>query len=80
MAAVQVDFQSGGSRPDAEPARAPSADVDVEREVTRRHLIDAVTRIALVVLYMAFSIFRDRRAAVVPLRAADDWTPPPAAS
>lgn len=77
MAAVQVDFQAQGARADTpDPRPATSGSVEIEREVTRRHLIDAVTRVVLVVLYMAFSMFRERRAAVVPLRPADDWAPP----
>lgn len=57
--------------------RQARAQVEVEREVTKRHLIEAVTSIVVVVLYMVFTLVRDREAGVVVLDpdegAEDDW-------
>lgn len=64
---------ASGSRSDASSERR-SAVVDVEREVTKRAMIEAVTSVVLVVLYMAFSFLRERDPGVVALdRGADDW-------
>ena len=54
------------------------ADVEIEREVTKRHLIEAITSVVVVVLYMAFTLLRDRDSGVVVLDEdnrgpADDW-------
>ncbi len=57
--------------------RQSRAQVEIEREVTKRHLIEAVTSIVVVVLYMVFTLVRDREAGVVVLdpdeSAEDDW-------
>ncbi len=60
-------------RPDVDPV-----EVEIEREVTKRHMIEAISSIVVVVLYMAFTLLRDRDAGVVVLDerdkgAADDW-------
>lgn len=53
--------------------------VEIEREVTKRHLIEAITSIVVVVLYMAFTLVRDRESGVVVLDESegggpeDDW-------
>lgn len=53
---------------------ASSKGADIEREVTKRKLIEAITSIVLVLLYMAFSLLRDRDPGVIALDgAADDW-------
>ena len=49
-----------------------SADVEVEREHTTRALIEAITRLVVVVLYMVFTLVRERDAGVVALDPADD--------
>lgn len=53
-----------------------SAAVEVEREVTKRHLIEAVTSVVIVILYMAFSLLQSRDRGVVTLGSGspdDDW-------
>lgn len=52
--------------------RRGSADVEIEREVTKRALIDAATRLIVVVLYMVFTLVRERDAGVVALDPEDD--------
>lgn len=47
-------------------------DVEIEREVTKRAMIEAVTRLLVVVLYMAFTLLREREAGVVALDPEDD--------
>lgn len=47
---------------------------EVEREKTRQALIQGVVTVVLVLLYMAYSLLRDRSASVMPIGgAADDW-------
>lgn len=49
--------------------------VEVEREITKRRIIEAVTSVVLVILYMAFAMLRDRDPGVVALDgSAGDWT------
>ena len=48
-----------------------SADVEIEREHTKRALIEALTRLVTVVLYMAFTLIRERDAGVVALDPSD---------
>lgn len=55
---------------DDEPASTTAA---VEREITKRRLIEAVTSVVLVVLYMVFTVVRERAPGVVALQPADDW-------
>ena len=57
-----------------------AADVEVEREHTKRALIEAITRLVVVVLYMVFTLVRERDAGVVALEPdgadlgpEDDW-------
>ena len=48
--------------------------VEVEREITKRAVIQAVTSVVMVLLYMAYAFIRDREPGVVSLDgAADDW-------
>lgn len=56
------------------------ARVEIEREITKRHLIEAISSIVVVLLYMAFTLFRERGDHVVVLDddnddkgPADDW-------
>lgn len=46
---------------------------EIEREITKRRMIESITSVVLVVLYMAFSLVRDRDPGVVALDGADDW-------
>ncbi|MFK7929214.1 MAG: hypothetical protein AB8H79_13555 [Myxococcota bacterium] len=57
-------------------ARRGQADVEIEREVTKRALIEAVSRLVVVVLYMAFTLVRERDAGVVALDPEDDGLGP----
>lgn len=55
-------------------AEGTGARAEVEREKTRQALIQGVVTVVLVLLYMAYSLLRDRRASVLPIGgAADDW-------
>lgn len=47
--------------------------VDIEREVTKRAVVEAVTQVVLVILYMIFAFVRDREPGVVSLDGSDDW-------
>ncbi|HHO54684.1 MAG TPA: hypothetical protein ENK18_28380 [Deltaproteobacteria bacterium] len=80
MSAVEVEFAEG----DEETSRGPdgSRDPDIgdatdplsQREITYRVLIRSVTNVLMVVLYMAFTLLRDRDSGVVVLDSeADDW-------
>jgi hypothetical protein len=90
MSAVEVEVAedmpgSDGPEPEAPrrakkaasppPPRAP-VEVEIEREVTKRQLIQSVSTILVVILYMVFTLLRDREAGVVvvdPDDASDDW-------
>ncbi len=48
--------------------------VDVEREITKRRIVESVTSVVLVILYMAFAMLRDRDPGVVALDGSSgDW-------
>jgi hypothetical protein len=75
---VDDDFEAEEEAP--RRRRRSSVEVEIEKEVTKRALIDAVTRLLVVVLYMAFTLFREREAGVVALDPddgdggpEDDW-------
>ncbi|MBN2797528.1 MAG: hypothetical protein JXX28_00110 [Deltaproteobacteria bacterium] len=79
-ASVEVEVEDSVEEEPPRSGRAPrpeasSARVEVEREVTKRHLIEAVTSVVVVVLYMAFSLLRDRDRGVVVVDGGpeDDW-------
>jgi hypothetical protein len=90
MGAVDVEVAEDGASspgPEAEPRRKSTrsstpprerdaVEVEIEREVTKRQLIQSVTTLLVVLLYMVFTLLRDREAGVVvvdPDDAADDW-------
>lgn len=52
--------------------RRSNVDVEIEREVTKRAIIESVTRLLVVLLYMAFTLIREREAGVVALDPEDD--------
>lgn len=68
MTDIPVETSSSASK------RGPTPVIDVEREVTKRALIEAVTSVVLVVLYMLYSFLRDRDPGVVALDGSDDWS------
>jgi hypothetical protein len=47
-------------RPRGRRPSASAVEVDIEREVTKRHLIEAISSVVVVVLYMLFTLLRDR--------------------
>lgn len=57
--------------------RGVPVEVEIEREVTKRQLIESVTQIVVVILYMVFTLLRERDAGVVVLDPdegpEDDW-------
>ena len=55
--------------------RATSAEVEIEREVTKRQIIESVTSVLVVILYMVSTPVRDRDAGVVVIDPdeRDDW-------
>lgn len=84
-----VSGQRAGPEPEADPDPDPDrgrrkrrrrdgpndATVEVEREVTKRQLIESVTTVLVVVLYMIFTLVRDRESGVVVIEPdeRDDW-------
>jgi hypothetical protein len=71
------DVDMGGSTPGTDrPRRGVWREVEVEREVTKRQLIQSITTVVVVILYMVFTLMREREAGVVvvdPDDSADDW-------
>jgi hypothetical protein len=55
--------------------RRSSSDVEIEREVTKRQIIESVTSVLVVILYMIFTLVRDRDTGVVVIDPddRDDW-------
>jgi hypothetical protein len=78
---VEVEDDRGADAPrDEEPrqrkSRRESVDVEIAREETKRQLIQSVTSIVVVVLYMIFTLLRDRESGVVvvdPDEGGEDW-------
>ncbi len=71
---------SGSSASHASPPPSASAaagpDIEMEREVTKRQIIQSVTTVLVVILYMVFTLLRERDSGVVvvdPDDGADDW-------
>ena len=72
-----------GGEPQGEPKaeqkarpKRESVEVEIEREVTKRQLIQSVSTILVVLLYMVFTLLRDRDGGVVvvdPDEGGDDW-------
>jgi len=85
MSRVPVDVDEEAEAEDVAPEEEPRSkgkrsrrgpvDIEIEREVTKRHLIEAITSIVVVVLYMAFTLLRDRDAGVVVLDPDDERGP-----
>jgi hypothetical protein len=55
--------------------KATPPEVEIEREVTKRQIIESVTSVLVVILYMIFTLVRDRDAGVVVIDPdeRDDW-------
>jgi len=87
MARVHVESESGdeethnGTDEQGESRRrrrrqgANHVDVEIEREVTKRQLIESLTSILVVVLYMAFTLLRERETGVIVLDDDGDYGP-----
>ena len=89
MSAVEVEIaeeipgsDEGPPEPELEArkerrSRGSRVEVDVEKEITKRELIRSLSSIVVVVLYMVFTLLRDRDAGVVVIDGdeggADDW-------
>ncbi|MEQ1567417.1 MAG: hypothetical protein ABMA64_17375 [Myxococcota bacterium] len=57
----------------AKPRREP-VEVEIEREITKRQLIQSISTIVVVILYMVFTLLRDRDSGVVVVDPTDeDW-------
>lgn len=57
-------------------SRAPDVEVQIEQEITKRQIIQSVSSIVVVILYMLFTLLRERDAGVVILDdegPEDDW-------
>ena len=58
---------------------ATHVDVEIEREMTKRQLVESLTSILVVVLYMAFTLLRERESGIIVLDddgeygPEDDW-------
>ena len=88
MSAVEVeiaDDEAAGAQ-EAPPGPAPEGrdrkrkrvepvEVEIEREVTKRQLIQSISTVVVVILYMVFTLLRDRDAGVVVVDPSenDDW-------
>lgn len=75
-----VDVEVGEEPRDADEPRQrrrrDGVEVEIAREETKRQLIQSVTSIVVVVLYMIFTLLRDRESGVVvvdPDDGGDDW-------
>lgn len=80
MARVHVEPESEDDQTEEEPEprrrrTSNTADVEIEREKTLRLLIDAITRVVVIVLYMGFTLVRERDAGLVVLDPDDDTGP-----
>ncbi|MEZ4235813.1 MAG: hypothetical protein R3F59_06555 [Myxococcota bacterium] len=56
--------------------RRPDSDgIEREREITKRQIIQSVSTIVVVILYMVFTLLRDRETGVVVVDPdeSDDW-------
>jgi len=55
--------------------RSREPEVEVEREVTKRQLIESITTVLVVVLYMVFTLVRERESGVIVIDPdeRDDW-------
>ncbi len=87
MARVHVESDSGeeevhGETEEQDQSRrrrrrsgSNHVDVEIEREVTKRQLIESMTSILVVVLYMAFTLLRERETGVIVLDDEGDYGP-----
>jgi len=71
------EAKSGGPRRERERSKRDPVEVEVEREITKRQLIQSVSSLVVVVLYMLFTLLRERDSGVVVIDPTggpeDDW-------
>jgi hypothetical protein len=70
--AEQPTEEAAEAHPPPASKRPRGPEVEVEREVTKRQLIQSITTVVVVILYMAFTLLRDREAGVVVVDPDDD--------
>ena len=86
MARIHVETGEGESEEAREPSEeeprrrrkrtgGTHVDVEIEREVTKRQLIESLTSILVVVLYMAFTLLRERESGIIVLDDEGDYGP-----
>jgi hypothetical protein len=77
-----IDIDSVEFGTEKNEGRAPEAsgvvavEVEVEREITKRRLIESITQVVMLVLYMVFTLIRESDQDVVVMDkddAGDDW-------
>lgn len=75
--AEDTDEEPRPSRGAGRRRRPEGVEVEIEREVTKRQLIQSVSSILVVILYMLFTLLRERDAGVVVIDdegPEDDWS------
>ena len=85
MARIHVETGEGDSEDTSESEEEPRrrrkrsgathVDVEIEREVTKRQLVESLTSILVVVLYMAFTLLRERESGIIVLDEDGDYGP-----
>jgi hypothetical protein len=84
MARINVDTEDtpvdDSDAPEEEPRRrrrsaSTHVDVEIEREVTKRQLVESVTSILVVILYMAVTLLRERESGLIVLDDEGDYGP-----
>ena len=85
MARIHVETGDDDSEDSAESEEEPCrrrkrsgathVDVEIERELTKRQLVESLTSILVVVLYMAFTLLRERESGIIVLDDDGDYGP-----
>ena len=81
---VVADSDTPREATESEPPKAEQApqqgvapvEVEIEREITKRRLIESITQVVMLVLYMVFTLIREGSQEVVVMDkddAGDDW-------
>jgi len=77
----EADSEDSKGSEEEEPRRrrkrsgATHVDVEIEREVTKRQLVESLTSILVVILYMAFTLLRERESGLIVLDEDGDYGP-----
>ena len=69
------DREGAGERRKRRREPVDNGEIEVEREITKRQIIQSVSTIVVVILYMVFTLLRDRETGVVVVDPdeSDDW-------